>query len=74
MRTIDRRVLHALRSLGPPDLDQRLAVPKRWRTRQRIELRVLLVYMIEEGLQHCGEMNALLRQAGRNPPVTGFDD
>jgi uncharacterized damage-inducible protein DinB len=74
MRAIDRRVLHALRSLGPRDLGRRLAVPKRWRTRKQIELRVLLVHMIEEELQHRGEMNALLWQAGRNPPVTGFDD
>jgi uncharacterized damage-inducible protein DinB len=74
MRAIDRRVLSALGSLRPGDLDRRLALPKRWRTRKRIELRVLLVHMIEEELQHRGEMNALLWQAGRNPPVTGFDD
>jgi uncharacterized damage-inducible protein DinB len=30
--------------------------------------------MIEEELQHRGEMNALLWQAGREAPVTGFDD
>jgi len=74
MRAIDRRVLRALVSLRPGDLDKRLALPKDWRTRKRIELRVLLVHMIEEELQHRGEMNALLWQAGRNPPVTGFDD
>jgi uncharacterized damage-inducible protein DinB len=74
MRAVDRRVLHLLGSLRPRDLDRRLAVPKRWRTRKRIELRVLLVHMIEEELQHRGEMNALLWQAGRNPPITGFDD
>lgn len=74
MRAIDRRVLRALGSLRPRDLDRRLALPKRWSTRRRIELRVLLVHMIEEELQHRGEMNALLWQVGRNPPVTGFDD
>jgi uncharacterized damage-inducible protein DinB len=74
MRAVDRRVLGVLASLRPGDLDRRFAVPKRWHTRQRIELRVLLVHMIEEELQHRGEMNALLWQSGRNPPVTGFDD
>jgi uncharacterized damage-inducible protein DinB len=74
MRAIDRRVLRALGSLQPGDLDRRLSVPKRWRSRERIELRVLLVHMIEEELQHRGEMNALLWQTGRNPPVTGYDD
>ncbi|MGA8604697.1 MAG: DinB family protein [Thermoplasmata archaeon] len=51
-----------------------MALPKRWRAPKPIELRVLLVHMIEEELQHRGEMNALLWQSGRNPPVTGYDD
>jgi uncharacterized damage-inducible protein DinB len=74
MRSIDRRVLRIVGSLQPRDLDRRFPLPKRWHTRQRAELRVLLVHMIEEELQHRGEMNALLWQAGKNPPVTGFDD
>jgi uncharacterized damage-inducible protein DinB len=74
MRAVDRRVTRALDSLRPKDLDRRFALPKRWNTHQRIELRTLLLHMMEEELQHRGEMNALLWQAGRNPPVTGFDD
>lgn len=74
MRAIDRRVLRALGSLRPRDLDRRFALPKRWHARKPIVLRELLVHMIEEELQHRGEMNALLWQAGREPPVTGFDD
>jgi uncharacterized damage-inducible protein DinB len=74
MRAIDRRVLKALAEITPGDLDRRLALPKVWRTSKRIELRVLLVHMIEEELQHRGEMNALLWQSGRDPPVTGYDD
>jgi len=73
-RAIDLRVRRVLRSLRPVDLERRLALPKRWRTRKRIEVKVLLVHMIEEELQHRGEMNALLWQKGRDPPVTGFDD
>jgi len=74
MRSIDRRVTRIVRSLRPRDLNRRLSLPKRWQAPRPIELRVLLVHMIEEELQHRGEMNALLWQAGRNPPVTGYDD
>ena len=74
MRAIDRRVLRVLGSLRPADLDRRFDLPKRWHARKPIELRELLVHMIEEELQHRGEMNALLWQAGADPPVTGFDD
>ena len=74
MRAIDLRVLDVLDSLRPGDLNRRYALPKRWHARKGIVLRELLVHMIEEELQHRGEMNALLWQAGREPPVTGFDD
>ncbi len=73
-RAIDYRVRAVLRALRPRDLDRRFALPRRWHTRAPIVLRELLVHMIEEELQHRGEMNALLWQAGREPPVTGFDD
>jgi len=74
MRSIDRRVAAVLRRLRPRDLDQKFSLPKRWKDPRPIELRELLVHMIEEELQHRGEMNALLWQVGRDPPVTGFDD
>lgn len=73
-RAIDGRVRRILASLRPDDLRRRFALPKRWDAPRPIVLRELLVHMIEEELQHRGELNALLWQAGRNPPVTGFDD
>lgn len=72
--SIDRRVARILGSLQPKDLQRRYPLPSRWHARKPIELRELLVHMIEEELQHRGEMNALLWQSGRDPPVTGFDD
>jgi uncharacterized damage-inducible protein DinB len=39
-----------------------------------VSLRVILLHMAEEELQHRGEMNALLWQAGHDAPVVGFDD
>jgi uncharacterized damage-inducible protein DinB len=74
MRAIDRRVRRVLASIRPGDLRRTLALPKSWATNKRIELRVLLVHMVEEELQHRGEMNALLWQSGKDPPVTGYDD
>ncbi len=71
---INRRVKGVLESLRTSDLERRFPLPKRWRARKPIVLRELLVHMIEEELQHRGEMNALLWQAGREPPITGFDD
>jgi uncharacterized damage-inducible protein DinB len=72
MRSVDRYVRRVLRGLKPADLNRPLKLP--WRPPRTIELRVLLLHMIEEELQHRGEMNALLWQAGREPPVTGYDD
>ena len=72
LRAIDGRVLRIVGSLRPRDLGRRIPLPKAWRPRKYTQLRVLLVHMIEEELQHRGEMNALLWQAGRNPPVTGY--
>ena len=74
MRAIDRRVLGVLASLRPGDLDRRYALPKRWRVRERIVLRELLVHMIEEELQHRGEMNALLWQMNIDPPIGSYKD
>jgi uncharacterized damage-inducible protein DinB len=74
MRAIDRRVLRILGTLRPKDLDRKFALPARWHARKPIVLRELLVHMIEEELQHRGELNAFLWQAGHEPPVTGFDD
>jgi uncharacterized damage-inducible protein DinB len=71
-RKVDRYVRRVVQALSPRDLDRTLTIPNR--RREKIELRVLLVHMIEEELQHRGEMNALLWQAGRDPPVRGFDD
>lgn len=74
MEAVDRRVRGALGSLRPGDLNRRFAPPKGWHARKRVALPYLLVHMIEEELQHRGEMNTLPWQTGRDPPVTGSDD
>ncbi len=70
-RAVSGRVRNVVKTLRPADLARRYTIPG---GRGRIQLRTLLLHMIEEELQHRGEMNALLWQAGRDPPVRGYDD
>lgn len=69
--SVDRLIRKVLREVGPRGLDKTL----RWRGRRpfRISVRTMLLHMVEEELQHRGEMNALLWQIDVDPPVTGFD-
>jgi len=71
-RRVDRVVEEALRGLREADLGRTISKPGR--RRETVTLRVLLVHMAEEELQHRGEMNALLWQLGQEAPVLGFDD
>jgi uncharacterized damage-inducible protein DinB len=70
-RNTDRLVLGIVANLRERDLSRTYAMPG---SRERISMRVLLLHMAEEELQHRGEMNALLWQADVEPPVTGFDE
>ena len=45
----------------------------RWR-KERVALRAMLWHLVEEELQHRGEMNALLWRHGVEPPVTEFHE
>jgi uncharacterized damage-inducible protein DinB len=69
-----------VRRLRAADLNRKVeySVPKdegwsEW-TRERITLRVMLWHMVEEELQHRGEMNALLWRHGIEPPVIGIQE
>ncbi|HXY47136.1 MAG TPA: DinB family protein [Thermoplasmata archaeon] len=44
-----------------------------WR-HERVTIRAMLWHLIEEELQHRGEMNALLWRHGVEPPVIGFHE
>jgi uncharacterized damage-inducible protein DinB len=70
-RTTDRLVMTTMAKLQPRDLSRKLTLPGR---RGQISLRVLLLHMAEEELQHWGEMNALLWQENVEPPITGFGE
>lgn len=70
----DRLVMGVVNRLRPRDLSKTFRVPGSRAKGRRISLRVMLLHMAEEELQHRGELNALLWQQDVDPPVTGFDD
>ena len=66
---VDGLVLDIVEELKPECLDRRL------RSRDRTEtLREMLLHMVEEELQHRGELNALLWQMDIEPPITDWID
>jgi len=70
--SVDRLIRKTLRDVGPFGLSRTIS----WHGRRpfRISVRTMLLHMVEEELQHRGEMNALLWQMDVDPPVTGLDD
>ena len=68
---VDRLVGKFLRTLRPEDLRRKITLPTR--DRERLTIRTMLVHMIEEELQHKGELNALLWQLDVDAPVFGYD-
>jgi uncharacterized damage-inducible protein DinB len=70
-RRTDTLLRSVLARLRPADLSRTYSIPG---SRRRISLRVLLLHMVEEELQHRGEMNALLWQLDIDPPITGFGE
>jgi uncharacterized damage-inducible protein DinB len=72
---IDRFVLNFVRDLMPGDLGKEISAEgRRYGTVVRFDLRQMLLHMIEEELQHRGEMNALFWQVDIDPPVTEYMD
>jgi uncharacterized damage-inducible protein DinB len=69
---VDRLLQKVLREVGPRGLSKTI----RWRGERpfRISVRNMFLHMIEEELQHRGEMNALLWQIDVDPPITGFGE
>ena len=70
---IDSLVMKFVGSLKPADLEREIS----WhdvKRLKRIKLDALLHHMIEEELQHRGEINAVLWQMGVDPPITGWDN
>ena len=80
MNRTTREVLRFVDHLKERDLDRVIdfSAPAndgwtQWR-HERITLRAILWHMVEEELQHRGEMNALLWRHGEEPPVIGYHE
>jgi len=70
-RRIDSYVMDFVNSLRPGDLRRKIKDQNRG---QILELRQMLLHLVEEELQHRGEMNALLWQMDVDPPIVSFHD
>jgi len=70
--SVDRLLQKVLREVGPRGLGKTLY----WKGRRpfHVSIRTMLLHMVEEELQHRGEMNALLWQIDVDPPITGFGE
>jgi len=72
---IDNYVLNFVHDLKTSDLDKGFSAEgRRYGTVMKLDLRQMLVHVIEEELQHIGEMNALFWQMDIEPPITEYMD
>jgi uncharacterized damage-inducible protein DinB len=72
---IDSYVLNFIHDLKPSDLNNEFSAEGRnYGTVMKLDLRQMLIHMIEEELQHIGEMNALFWQMDIEPPITEYMD
>lgn len=72
---IDSAVLAFVEGLAASDLDKTVEEPGRDPTdKRRFTLRQVLWHLVEEELQHRGELNALLWQMDADPPITDWLD
>lgn len=72
-RKMDAAVMKFVEGLTPADLDNRF---EDWDGQRKwnLTLREMLWHLVEEELQHRGEINALLWQIDIDPPVTDWLD
>lgn len=72
-KIVDSLVANFVRHLNDRDLDRVLRF-RNGRVVETVRLGDMLHHMIDEELQHRGEINALLWQRDINPPVLGFHE
>ncbi|MEM3267759.1 MAG: DinB family protein [Conexivisphaerales archaeon] len=72
-RKIDSYVADFVSRLREDELDRDVEFENRGE-KVSIKMRHILVHLIEEELQHRGELNALLWQMDIEPPITEYED
>ena len=72
-RKVDSRIMSLLEKLTPDDLERDVQVKENGET-LHFQLRNVLIHMVEEELQHRGELNALFWQLDIEPPLMDLED
>ncbi|MEM0272755.1 MAG: DinB family protein [Thermoprotei archaeon] len=72
-KRVDSYVVNLLSKLSEGDLDRDITFTHSSR-KVSVKMKHIFIHMIEEELQHRGELNALLWQMGVEPPVTEYID
>ena len=70
---VNSYVLDFINALTDADLTRSFVFKEGEEQFRRVRIRDMLWHMVEEELQHRGELNALFWQLGINPPVTGWN-
>jgi uncharacterized damage-inducible protein DinB len=71
-KEIDTLVMQVVEDLHEEDLSRVFAVEWRDKVKQNITMEGILIHMIEEELQHRGEINCMFWQQNIDPPITAF--
>ena len=69
----DKTVMSFVERVSPDMLDEKFTFHRGTRT-ITLTIRDMLLHLVEEELQHRGEINCMFWQMGKDPPVTGYDD
>ena len=73
-KKVDSGIMKFVEDLSAPDLDKTFEDTWEDGRKWRFTLRQMLWHMVEEELQHRGELNALLWQMDIDPPITDWID
>ncbi len=69
----DDRVMKFIYGISPDRFDEKFTYHGTKDT-YTLSIREMLLHLVEEELQHRGEINCMFWQMNRDPPVTGYDD
>jgi uncharacterized damage-inducible protein DinB len=71
-KEIDSLVMGVIETLRDQDLSRIYVVETRDKTGRKYTMESILMHMIEEELQHRGEINCMFWQQDIDPPITGY--
>lgn len=71
-KEIDTLVMGLVEALHDEDLSRMFVVEGRDKVKRNITMETILMHMIEEELQHRGEINCMFWQQNIDPPITAY--